>query len=177
MSGIEREEEEQRYHDAGRVSRRHLTDAVLHTPIRQLPHHEPVCVPDAASVLDALRLMQERRIGAVAVVDRTGRLVGIFTERDVLTKVAGKPGDPARTPVSKQMTANPVALRGSNEIGFALNKMCLGGYRHIPLVDDAGKPVGMLSMRDVAHFLVEFFPEDIVNLPSSPAPADDADGG
>jgi CBS domain-containing protein len=137
-----------------------------------------VCVPESASVLDAVRLMQERRIGAVAVVDRTGRLAGIFTERDVLTKVAGKPGDPARTPVSQQMTRSPVALRETAEIGFALNKMCLGGYRHIPLVDVGGKPIGILSMRDVAHFLVEFFPEDVVNLPPAPpAAADEPDGG
>jgi CBS domain-containing protein len=178
MSGIEREEDEDRYKEAGRLHRRTLNDAILRAPLAQLQRQEPLVVPDTASAQDAMRLMQQKRHGAVLVTDRGGKLRGIFTERDVLTKVAGQPLDAGKTVVTKLMTADPLALKLTDPIGFALNKMVVGGYRHVPLVDNAGKPLGVLSMRDIAQFLVEFFPEDIVNLPRTPQGAGDAaDGG
>lgn len=172
------EEELRRYEEAGTTPRRHLTDAALQVPIKALPHDEALVLGAGASVLDALRLMQQRRHGAVVVVDDARKVVGIFTERDVLYKVAGTGIDPARARLREHMTPDPVVLHAGDPIGLALNKMSIGGYRHVPIVDGTGAPVGMLALKDVGRFLAEFFPEAAVNLPpDTRVIADDAHGG
>lgn len=86
--------------------------------------------------------------------------------------------DSHTVPVKSVMTPNPETLEPEDSIAFALNKMSVGGYRHIPIVDGA-KPVGVLSVRDVVDFLVDLFPSDVLNLPPSPKNAitDSIDGG
>ena len=76
------------------------------------------------------------------------------------------------------MTRNPETLEPDNSIAFALNKMSVGGYRHIPIVE-GDKPIGVLSVRDVVDFLVDLFPEDVLNLPPTPnnAITNSIDGG
>jgi CBS domain-containing protein len=177
MSVDEREEELRRYEEAGATHRRHLTDAALQVPIAQLPLDAPLVLRRDATVLDAVRLMQGRRHGAVAVVDASDRLVGVFTERDVLLKVVGMAGDPATRRLHEVMTPAPVTLRRSDPIGLALNRMSIGGYRHVPLVNGQGAPVGMLSLRDVGRFLAEFFPEAALNVPPNPSAVADARHG
>ena len=173
----ELEEEERRYEEAGVVSRRHLTDAVLQVAIRQLPHSAPLVLPQTATVADAIRLMQEQRHGSVVVVDGRRRLCGIFTERDVLYRIAGGDVDLATAPLGEHMTADPVVLRHTDPIGLALNKMSVGGYRHIPLVDRANEPVGIIAMRDIVHFLAEFFPETALNVPPDASTVADEQAG
>jgi CBS domain-containing protein len=118
-------------------------------------------------VLEAIGLMQEGRVGCVLVV-LGGRLMGIFTERDVLIHVVGRSVDAVKTPVRRLMTADPEYLRPTDSIAYALNAMSLGGYRHIPLVDDARRPVGVISVRDVINYLVRLFPKSVMNLPTLP---------
>ena len=66
------------------------------------------------------------------------------------------------------MTLNPDVLHQNDAIGFALNKMIEGGYRHIPIINKSGKPVGIISMQDIINHLGEYFYEDITNLPPTP---------
>ena len=66
------------------------------------------------------------------------------------------------------MTPSPETLRPKDSVAYALNKMSVGRIRHVPLVDDDGRPAGMISVRDIVDFLVEVFPEEILNLPSEP---------
>ena len=66
------------------------------------------------------------------------------------------------------MTANPESLRMTDSIAYALNKMSVGGYRHIPLVDNASAPVGVISVKDIINYIVRFFPKSIMNLPTLP---------
>jgi CBS domain-containing protein len=73
-----------------------------------------------------------------------------------------------RMKISKVMTRDPEALRPGDSVAFALNKMSVGRFRHIPLVDDDHVPVGMISVRDIVDFLVELIPEQILNLPPEP---------
>lgn len=177
MASNEMEEELRRYEEAGRTHRRHLTDAALQVPIKALPQAEPLVLPAEATVRDALRLMQQHRRGAVLAV-QGGRVAGIFTERDVLLKVAGRDVDPARARLRDHMTPDPVVLHANDPIGLALNKMSIGGYRHIPIVDGAGAPVGMLELPEVGRFLAEFFPEAAVNVPpDARVIADETHGG
>jgi CBS domain-containing protein len=115
----------------------------------------------------AIATLQQQRIGCLLVVDQ-GRLVGIFTERDVLMKVAARSIDLAHMRVEELMTPHPECLGLDDEMVYALNQMSVGGYRHIPLVDSERRPTGVVSMRDLVGVLVEVFPQDVLNLPPSP---------
>ncbi|MCI0339859.1 MAG: CBS domain-containing protein [Planctomycetales bacterium] len=178
MKGIEQEEEESRYAEAAAKQARRLSSDVLRAPIARLGLHPATTVREDASAGDAIAEMQRRGIGSILVVDKAGMIAGIFTERDVLKKVAGKPLDLVKSKVRDLMTPKPETIRAEDRMGFALNKMTVGGYRHIPVVDKAGKPTGVLTMRDVVRYIVEFFPEDVLNQPpKSSGRADEPDGG
>lgn len=152
---------EDAYEDEERVK-----GMILKTPIRELRLAEPATVESTATVADAIRAMNERHKGCV-LVQKSGKLVGIFTERDVIAKVALQARG-TRAKVESVMTGKPDTLTADDTIAFALNKMSVGGFRHIPIVDDQGKPAGTLSVRDVVDFIVELFPEGVLNLPPSP---------
>ncbi len=145
-----------------------LGSVLVHDPISNAANH-PAIVIDAATTLgDALSRMREAGRGAVLVV-KEGRLAGIFTERDVLLRVAGFPLDVAKATVGDHMTPNPQTLPADSSVAFALNKMVVEGYRHIPLIDEQGHPTGMVSMRDLIDYLCDFFSKDILNLPPDPS--------
>jgi CBS domain-containing protein len=142
-------------------------ETLLRQPLSVLEPRSPIVVDADASVLEAVTAMREARVGCVLVV-KSGRLEGIFTERDVLTHVAGRGPDADATPLRDVMTHDPEYLRPTDSIAYALNAMSLGGYRHVPLVDDSRVPVGVVSVRDVIHFLVRQFPKSVMNLPTLP---------
>ncbi len=142
-------------------------ESMLRLPLSVLGSREPILVEPQVSVLEAIAVMQEARVGCVLVVVG-GRLMGIFTERDVLLQVVGRSVDVLKTPVRRLMTADPEYLRPTDSIAYALNAMSLGGYRHVPLVDDARRPVGVVSVRDVINYLVRLFPKSVMNLPTMP---------
>lgn len=98
------------------------------------------------SVREAARRMADREIGAGLVVD-AGALVGIFTERDVMTRVVASGLDPDRTEVRAVMTANPATALPDQRALDALKTMHEGGFRHLPIVED-GHTVGIVSLRD-----------------------------
>lgn len=140
----------------------------LQNPIHELPELQPVvCLPSTAKVSEAIQSMTEKRVGIVLVVD-DGSLVGVFSERDVLTKVAGSDVDISTTAVAELMTANPQTLRGEDELVYALNQMSVGGYRHVPIVDESGQPVAVVSMRDIVEYIVSLYPDEVLKLPPSP---------
>ena len=153
-----------------------LGEAILGAPIRALDPRPPVTVPESATIRDAIRLMLEREIGAVLVV-RDGRAIGIFTERDLLRRVGTSGVDQGR-PLGEVMTPDPETLGLDDGIAFALNRMIVGGYRHIPIVDDAGAPLAVLSLREVVALVVSLLPGRVLNLPPEPRhEVRSADGG
>lgn len=99
------------------------------------------------SVLDAAELMAGRRIGAVIAL-RDGRMCGIFTERDLMTKVIVPRRDPAMTSVAEVMTSDVTTVTINDPVEVCLHRMGQGGFRHLPVVDDDGEPFAMLSQRD-----------------------------
>jgi len=103
-------------------------------------------LPGNASVLEAARLMSDRHIGAVLIVE-DDHLKGIFTERDALGRVMAPGRDPGETRLSEVMTANPRAAIPKMEAVAALLVMRDGGFRHLPVVED-GQVKGIISMRD-----------------------------
>lgn len=157
-------EEERIMAERSSPGRRQLHESALHEPISILPYVPPLNVAPQTSVAEAVRLMQERRVGCVLVCE-ADRLVGIFTERDLLYKVLGKDQDLDRLRMESVMTADPDALPLDAQVAFALNRMGEGGFRRLPLVDAAHRPVGMLSVKHIVSYLAEFFPEAVLNLP------------
>ncbi len=161
LEGDEGEPEIGRHRDVGRE--------ILQTPIADVKRSAAVTVPPDAPVQKAIDLMRAKKVSAVLVVERTRarRLVGIFTERDLVNR-ALPARNWARARVDKFMTKAPEALRAKDPLAYAVNKMSIGGFRHVPLVDDAGRPAGILSARNVLDFVVELCPEEILNLPPEP---------
>ena len=125
--------------------------------MKLLDPRPPLTVPVDALLGDAVRLMIAGRTGAVLVTGPAGQLVGILTERDFLTKVAGQPGFEALA-VNAFMTPNPETVAPTDVLAFALGKMDAGGYRHLPVVD-AGRPVGVISVRDILRHLTAVCPD------------------
>lgn len=153
---------EERETDAAR-----LGAAILQLPICELPTlRDAVCVAPTASVRTAIECMNSHSLGCVLVEDKD-RLVGIFTERDVLTKIVGTGADIDATPVSEVMTEDPETLSPDDKVSFALNKMTVGGFRRIPLIDEEGRAAGVVSMRNVVDYMVELFRTEVLNLPPS----------
>ncbi|EDP65749.1 Predicted signal-transduction protein containing CBS domains [alpha proteobacterium BAL199] len=124
-----------------------------------------VTVTPSDSVRATVRLMTERRIGAVPVVGPDGALVGIFTERDVMCRVVDRDLDPATTPVGQVMTASPKTATPDWPILKALEHMADGGYRHLPVVDN-GKLLAIVSIRDLYAAVTGKLEDDILALSS-----------
>jgi len=108
------------------------------------------------TVRAASKLMVEKKIGALLVVEN-GRIAGIFTERDALNKVLAVSLDPDTTALSQVMVADPQTIRADKPLAYALYMMAEGGFRHVPVVDGNGAPLGMVSARDALG-------QDIVEL-------------
>ena len=130
------------------VSRDRVERSLMEDPVSVLQPRKAVTVRPEATVGEAIRTMLEPDIGSLLIVAADGRLVGIFSERDLLTRVAGQVLDYANRPVSEFMTPDPETVRPTDTLAFALHKMDGGGYRHLPVLKD-GQPLGMLSVRDM----------------------------
>ena len=105
------------------------------------------CLPPAATADQAARLMRERRVGAIMVVEQ-GRLTGIVTERDLVFRLLAEQLDGLSTPLAQIMTRDPETLRPEDSALAALDKMRAGHYRHLPVVED-GEIAGIVSIRDL----------------------------
>ncbi|HEU4920114.1 MAG TPA: CBS domain-containing protein [Candidatus Limnocylindrales bacterium] len=112
---------------------------------------DPEIVDAGTRVGDAVKLMHERATDCLLVVE-DGRLVGIFTDRDAVLKLAGRAVD--GRPLAELMTRDPVVLRDDDTVAVAINKMAVGGFRHIPIIRD-GRPTGVVSARDIFRHLAE----------------------
>lgn len=139
----------------------------LDTRIAELPLRPAPVFGPRATVADALLAMQEEGVSAVVVVE-AGHLVGIFTERDVVTRVAPLGRDASDLALVACMTQDPESLRLDDAIAFVVSRMLVGGYRHVPIVDDSGLPLHVLSMRDLMTHLLDPSDRRISTLPPEP---------
>jgi 2-oxoglutarate/2-oxoacid ferredoxin oxidoreductase subunit beta len=144
-----------------------LESALVTVTLSDVVQHLPLVIDLNSSLATVIEAMQREDRGTALVVE-AGRLVGIFTERDVLMKVAGHPLDLAQHQVSAFMTRDPVTLPADSPVAFALNRMVVEGFRHIPLVDDENHPVAEVSMRNLIEYLSDLFNRDVLNLPPDP---------
>lgn len=128
-----------------------VPESDLTLPVSMARMTRPRTVSPDATVRQAVEEMRADPSGAVVVME-LGRVVGIFTDRDVLMRVAGIPGA-MDEPVARYMTPDPVVLREDDMMATALNKMGDGGFRHIPVVRE-GELVGMVTVRDIMNWVL-----------------------
>jgi CBS domain-containing protein len=169
MVAFERDDEDG-YFDTPRPRISDGFDArLLREPLTVLPTQRPITLSPDDSVTDGIRAMQREHRGCVLVTDDgtpSSKLTGIFTERDVLFRIVDRGRNPASLPLGEVMTAEPETLSVHATIAYVLNKMAVGGFRHVPVVDDEHRPYGVISVRDVVTFLVDAFPREVLNLPT-----------
>jgi CBS domain-containing protein len=132
--------------------------------ILELCDPEPVAVSLEATVAEAIRMMLRQHVGAVGVIDSEQRIAGIFTERDVLMKTSLSGKDPEQTPVREVMTT-PVELASlAMGPGEAMSTMVERHYRHLPVVDEQGKLLGMLSIRNLLEWRIDDLSQELDSL-------------
>ncbi len=139
----------------------------LDDPISTLDLQPLSLVQVSSTIHEVLDLMKKNKVGCL-LVEKDERLVGIFTERDVIRRVAGKGLDYAKATVGEHMTRGPDTLRMEDSIAHALNHMYDRGYRHVPIVASKHKPVGFVSMRDIVNHLAAYYRKEILNVPPRP---------
>ena len=114
----------------------------------------PVAVTPETPVGEVLQQLVAQSIGCVIVVENE-ELVGIFSERDALQKLNVDFAALREHPVSEYMTSDPQTLAADSKVAFAVQRMDLGSYRHVPIVDNQGRPVGIVSVRDILRYLAD----------------------
>lgn len=132
--------------------------------IGQIVNPRLIQAPPEISVRTAVEIMQNNKSGYIVVADHARKVVGMFTETDVLNRVFGKK-DVWTKSVSEFMTKAPIVLSVSDTVGRAIEIMGKNHFYHIPLVDEKGCLVNVISVRTLIRFLAEFYPTEIYNLP------------
>jgi len=112
-----------------------------------------ITLSTGATVAEAVELMQSKNIGALVITDDENHPAGIFTEFDVLKKVATQVDDLASESVADYMTPNPDTLPADAPIAHALHLMSVHSYRHVPITDEGNVVIGIISFRDVVHYI------------------------
>jgi CBS domain-containing protein len=115
-----------------------------------------------------LQLLRAQRNGAALICDGP-KLVGILTERDAL-KLMARGGD-LTVPVREAMSSPPKTISAGATVAEAIRVMSQGGYRHLPIIDNDGKPTGVVAVHGIVHYLVDHFPDTVYNLPPDPKAA------
>ena len=132
-----------------------LARSVMEDNLGQLEMEEPLTAHPGEAALEVARRMKESQTACALVLD-DGKLVGIFTEHDVLCKMAGAKAEAAERPVSELMSAHPETLQETDSVAATLNKMAMGRYRHVPIV----KADGSYSVTSIKHVLKYIAQED-----------------
>ena len=134
-----------------------------------------VCMAPSASLSQVIEAMKQDEGGCAIVCAEDGAVVGIFTERDLVTKIVGQETD-LNAPVSNWMSPVVATLTPKATIGDAVAIMNDKGYRNVPIVKD-GKLVGSISVFDIIGYLAESYPKTTMNLPPNPNQVMDSTGG
>jgi signal-transduction protein with cAMP-binding, CBS, and nucleotidyltransferase domain len=134
----------------------------MHTLHHVIQRLNLISASSDALVIDVAKAMTEGQVGALSIIDDE-KLVGIFSERDLMTRVVVAGRDPRTTKVSEVMTRDVLTAEFDDTVGACLDKMRKAGCRHRPVKQD-GRVITMLSMRDLLHDEVAEQTEEIRNL-------------
>lgn len=124
---------------------------LLHDKVVLLLPRKPIIVAPETTVHEVLEKLVERSIGCVLVVAED-RLLGIFTERDAVVRIGASIESSGDHPVGEFMTPQPETIEIEAQIAYALQRMDVGGYRHLPVMS-RGRIVGVISIRDILQYL------------------------
>jgi CBS domain-containing protein len=127
----------------------------------------PIVVREEVSLEDTLQILRANKIGCLGVVDAGGIITGIFSERDFILKIAQHWPAVQKQEIKTVMTKSPVTQNPDCTMAYALTLMSTGGFRHLPIVDETGMPLGILSLKDIVDFLVEKMTGDLMNFKES----------
>lgn len=128
--------------------------ALLTDRVKQFQGRQPLTVAPTATVREVLRMMADNKVGCV-LVEEQGKMAGIFTERDALLKLGEKAAELGGRPISEFMTSKVESLPPTAKIAFAVHRMDMGGFRHVPVVDGQNNTVGIFSVRDILSYLTK----------------------
>jgi len=144
-----------------RQSQSDIETSLMQEQISSLQPEAPLTVRRGTTLQQAIRIMRDRRIGCVVVVDdaasNTGRLVGALTERDLLQKVAGQGLDFSQCMVEDFMSPAPESSKAEHPLAYALHRMIISDIRYLLIVDEDDRPEGIISSRDVIAYMNERF--------------------
>ena len=132
-----------------------LAKHLLKDRIEALRPKKPLTTSTSTPLRNVLQLLVDAEVGCVLVVDENSRLAGIFSERDAIKRIGDQMTDCSDRPIVEFMTPNPQCLCADDRIAFAVHRMDLGGYRHVPITDGEGRPVGIVSVRDILGYLAD----------------------
>lgn len=134
------------------IAQNQVERSLMEDPVHILKPHKAFTVGPETSLRVSIQSLQDQNIGALLVVDEQEKLIGIFTERDLMMRVVGVHQDYDRLPVRDFMTPDPETVTADDTLAFAVHKMDIGGYRHLPVLT-AGKPTGIISARDMLRHI------------------------
>jgi 2-oxoglutarate ferredoxin oxidoreductase subunit beta len=132
-------------------------NSLLTDTLATLKPKKPLIAHVDISLAEAAGKLKEHNVGFLALVDDQGKLAGVFTEGDLFTKIACQVEDLSRERVKDYMTAQVTTLKANATIANALHLMSIHHFRHIPIIDDEGRPEGVISFRSVVHYIEENF--------------------
>lgn len=131
---------------------------LLNDRLDALDPNSPITVAPNVPTSDVIRMMVDRSIGCVLVVENDA-IAGVFSERDALLKLNTESNALGKRPVSEFMTSKVDTLDNRAKVAFAVQRMDLGSYRHVPIVDANGKPQGIISARDILRYVTDMSAE------------------
>ena len=133
-----------------------LEESLCEDPLTVISHGPVLAVTPQAPVRQAVEMMADDNVGSVVVVE-DDKPVGIFSQRDVLLRVADQFEQIKDTPVGEMMTPNPTVAHRTDMPARVINIMATGGFRHVPIVNADGKLVGLIGARRIIHYLKQHF--------------------
>jgi len=136
----------------------------INDPISSLGLKLPLMIEMGTNMKNTLEILQGKEQNCILIV-KNNILKGIITERDILLKVTGKGFDLDLVTVDEFMTETPEHLSPEDPLAYALNKMHVGGFRHVPILNDSMEPVGLISISNIISTIADYFSMEIINLP------------
>jgi len=145
-----------------------ITEGItLDAPLSSLKLPRPIVVFSGTLLKEAVAKLQNKSLGCL-LVEENNKLIGIMTERDILLKITGKGLDFGKEVVESFMSHDPEYLKMEDAVAYALNIMVFSGFRHVPIVDDDKKSVGVVSLVDVVQQVAYALSDEVLNLPPLP---------
>jgi len=130
-----------------------VLEMMFSIPIKDFQMNFVMCVDETNSLASTISMMKNSKIGSTLII-KDNALTGIFTERDIFTKIIGNDIDLENTPVMDYMTKNPISLKPESTLKDVVDCMQKGQFRHVPIVNKNNEPVSIISIKDVLDYLV-----------------------